>query len=43
MTLFKKKNAKNGDVINVNNISTYFQAYENHGDLTEKFSMLITI
>ena len=36
-------NVKNGDVINNNYISTYDQAYDSNGELTQKLSMVITI
>ena len=33
----------NGDVINGNEVRTYDQAYDSNGELTEKFSKVITI
>ena len=35
-------NLNNCDVINCNDISTYDQAYDSHGELTVELSMVIT-
>ena len=40
--LNKNLNVNNFDTINCNEISTYDQIYDSHGELTVKFSMVIT-
>ena len=38
----KKRNITNFDVINCNDINNYDQAYDSHGEITVKLSMINT-